>query len=544
MPPIDHVVVLVLENRSFDHMLGLLDHPDPSYDGLKHDGPHTNPGWEGVGTTEAGPGAKHVLPVGPDHCHDAVMEQLAVVGRGRTRRATNQGFVQSYERKGRGLDPPTFGGILAPLLDRWARKNSAAHPVEGRGPLVMLCHSPGQVPVLTRLALGFAVCDQWFCSVPGETWPNRNFLHAATSHGKTNIEIQPYYDKTIFEVLEDNQASWHIYYDDTPQVWAFPKLWDTPARHARWFEFGHFADHVASGSLPQYSFIEPNHRPPLHTLDHDPVIGVPDVSDSQHPENNLVSNDAYDAYVDGGDCDFTRSESLVATVYETLRSHPDVLERTLLLVTYDEHGGLYDHVAPPATRPPVPVSSGSAFNPVDAVLGGVTKVLRLLWSRRAEAFDFTMLGLRVPAVVISPYISAGRIDPAVHDHTSVPATLRALFAPGAEALTERDKHAQPFHTLLDRDRPRRGAELPDLSAYVSKAPPRAAALAPEMPAGVTVPDHYQPFIAQADDVHAHLREVGEPETAGALPVGDLQRAAEIGRRFSAAADRHRTQPAP
>ena len=165
-------------------------------------------------------------------------------------------------------------------------------------------------------------------SVPGETWPNRNFAHAATSDGDTEIETRPYTNPTIFELLEQHGADWRIYFDDTPQVWAFPALWDTPERHAKWFPVDRFTEHAARGDLPAYTFIEPNHRPPLHTLDHDPVIGTPDLSNNQHPENNLVSNAAYDSFVPQGASDFTRAGQLVAAIYEALRGNPELFDQT------------------------------------------------------------------------------------------------------------------------------------------------------------------------------------------------------------------------
>src|SRR4051794_22774445 len=151
----------MLENRSFDHMLGFLDHPDPAFDGLLRGGPYVNPGWERGAKARPEPRAKRVLPVGPDHSHEAVMEQLALTGRGTARRPTMQGFVKSYERKGRGLAAPRFGGVLGPVLNRAARKQGGSAPVAGRGDLVMLCQPPDHVPVLSTLALQFAVCTRW-----------------------------------------------------------------------------------------------------------------------------------------------------------------------------------------------------------------------------------------------------------------------------------------------------------------------------------------------------------------------------------------------
>jgi phospholipase C len=545
MPPIDHVIVLMLENRSFDHMLGFLEHPDPAFDGLAGAGPHANPMWPGAGTAAATKDAKPALPVDPDHSHDAVMEQLAVRGIGRNRRATNQGFVTSYERKGRGLAAPRFAGLFGPVVNWWTgrKHRPAGPPVRDRGPLIMACHAPAQVPVLSTLALEFAVCVRWFCSVPGETWPNRNFAHAATSDGETAIYPRLYPNPTIFELLERHGRDWRIYHDDTPQVWAFPNLWDTPRRHARWFRFEAFAKHVAAGDLPAYTFIEPNHRPPLHTIDHAPVVGAPDVSNSQHPGNNLVDDASYDRFPDGcpggEDTDFARGEGLIAAVYEALRANPEVFERSVLLITYDEHGGFYDHVPPPAG---VPAPGGAP--------GWPARLLHALYRRRATAFDFTMLGPRVPAVVVSPYVPAHTVDAATHDHACVPATLRKLFAPGAAPLTERDAWAaaNPFDACLTLDRPR--TDLPDLSAYLPAAPAAAAvagavgaaAGAVAAPA-VAVPEHYAAFADQAVRVRDHLVSIEETEVAAEAappePVVTRRLAAATSQAFARAADRHR-----
>src|SRR5215470_14979668 len=119
MADIEHVVVLMLENRSFDHLNGYVPHPNRKFDGLVGR-TRRNPGWRGGRAVAASPTAKKVLPVGPDHSHDAVMLQLAL----RLGKPTNRGFVRSYERKARNLDPPVFGGLLGPLAN-WVRKLTA-----------------------------------------------------------------------------------------------------------------------------------------------------------------------------------------------------------------------------------------------------------------------------------------------------------------------------------------------------------------------------------------------------------------------------------
>jgi phospholipase C len=396
----------------------------------------------------------------------------------------------------------------------------------------MLCQPSTSVPVLSQLARDFAVCTRWFCSVPGETWPNRNFLHAATSDGETDIDIRLYDNPTIFELLEKQGKTWHIYYDDTPQVWAFHELWDTPERHANWYEFPEFLTHVAAGQLPSYSFIEPNHRPPLTVVDNQRTSGVAEVSNSQHPENNLVSDAAYDAFTPGTATDFSRAESLIATIYEALRANQTLFERTVLLVTYDEHGGFYDHVPPPVGVP----SPGTRQD-------WATRLRHLLLRRRAAHFRFELLGPRVPAVVISPYVPAGTVDDTVRDHSSVPRTLREIFAPAAAALTARDEWAKPFHQLLSLVDPRRG-DLPDLSRFVAPTAPGPVPAGPDRQDAVRgpLPQSYQAFVAQADKVHRRLVQVHEDEARMPVRVSaPAARATEIAQIFTAAAQRHREQ---
>jgi phospholipase C len=529
MPPaVDHVVVLALENRSFDHMLGFVPHADPAFDGLLVGGPYTNPPWRGGPPIPATPDAKSVLPVDPNHSHDAVMQQLQIEGLGSNRRATNQGFVASYEEKGRGLAPPTFEGLLGPLANWWYRRRAAATPITGRGGLIMRCQPPSQVPVLAALALGFGVCSKWFSSVPGETWPNRNFMHAATSDGTVDNDVRFYTDPTIFQLLEDHGRSWRIYYDDTPQVWAFQRLWE-PDRFPNWFPFPDFASHVEQDQLPSYCFIEPNHRPPVH-LPATPGSGA-EHSNNQHPGNNLVPNADYDSYVgDGGD--FQRGEQLIAAVYEALRSNPTVFERTLLLVTNDEHGGYYDHLPPPMDVP----------SPGDPVTRGwLGSLLALLLRRKSKGFDFTMLGPRVPAVVVSPYIPAGAVSAQPRDHASIPATLRALFAPQAGPLTKRDEQAVPFHSLLQLEQPRRGGDLPDLASHLPPVPATrstmlaadAAPPGPEPP----VPDYYRDFVALAEMVARQLPSAEVPPD-----LGPRAKAHQVTVEFTQHADRARARP--
>jgi phospholipase C len=306
----------------------------------------------------------------------------------------------------------------------------------------MRCLNPLQrAPVLAHLALQFAVCDRWFSSVPGETWPNRNFAHAATSDGATNIELGFYYDRTIFEQLASVGASWRIYHDGQAQAWCFRNLWRVDltwwdrirgrmATVTNWHEQSEFADHVRAGDLPAYAFIEPTHMAEL---------GEPRDTNSQHPDNNRQ-----------GSADFYAGEALIKEVYEALVSNAPLFEKTLLLVTYDEHGGFVDHVPPPAAIPP----GGHVLRSWSRRLGILGRALLARLQGRtppaADTFAFDRLGVRVPAVLVSPWITPGTVVHTQLDHASIPATLRALFAPGLPSLGARDAQASTFHGVVRR----------------------------------------------------------------------------------------------
>jgi phospholipase C len=466
----EHVVVLALENRSFDHMLGYLDHPSPDFDGLigKADDCR-NPGWGGGTSVCVDDMAKTVLPIDPDHAHTAIMAQLGVTLSSPD--APMDGFVRSYERKARGLSPATHDGPIGNLYDvavsglqramkagsRFLHRSQPT--VTGVGPLIMKCQNPANVPVLATLAKEFAVCTRWFASVPGETWPNRNFMHAATSDTKTDIDPRFYREETIFQRLEQGDNTWRIYHDDTPQVWAFDALWKGD-RIKNWFRNVEFKDHVAAGDLARYTFMEPNHRPPIHDLGHNPVFGEPDHSNNQHPGNNLATPTTYATAATNAGEDFTRGEQLIAYVYESLRSNYELFCKTVLVITWDEHGGLYDHVAPPADVPPP--DNREPAQPLN-------RLLDALFRRSGQAFDFRMLGVRVPAVIISPYIRAGYVDTTVRDHTTIPRTLQDLFLPDdPHYLSERANWSPPFHDVLKLDQPRR--DLPPLDGHYPDMP--------------------------------------------------------------------------
>jgi len=219
--------------------------------------------------------------------------------------------------------------------------------------------------------------------------------------------------KTIYELLDQFGRTGTIFYHDSTMAMTFKAL---ASGQSKWFGlFDDFESACKTGNLPDYSFIEPQYF--------DSPDGSEQASD-QHPDHNIQYG-----------------EDLIRDVYTAIRSNPAVWASTILVIVYDEHGGLYDHVVPPATVSPDGKSTPDPGEGVAAI----------------APFDFTRLGLRVPAVVISAYIPAGTIDHTQYDHTSVIATARKLFL-GADAvanyLTQRDRNANTFEGLLTLQAPR------------------------------------------------------------------------------------------
>jgi len=545
-------VVLMLENRSFDHMLGFLDHPDQSFPRLRA-GEHPNrrnPADPGSPATGVSADATYTLAVDPPHSHKSAMEQLNLrIGR----RARMDGFVAAYVRKASGNDErpvihwwrlgvlglavvatatsasrrfvggsrPTWlvvraalAGALTWRLVQAKRRiddppsNEVATEV---GADVMRCMAPERVPVLATLAKEFAVCTNWHCSVPGETWPNRNFLHAATSERTVDIELGFYDSPTIFDTLEEHGASWRVYHDGRAHLWAFRNLW-RGSRIGRWEPTSTFEEHVAGGDLAAYSFIEPDHQG--------------GDSNSQHPGNNGPEK---------AGVDFVRAEELIAHVYDVLRRHPQAFEKTLLVITYDEHGGLFDHVPPPHPVPAPPPLKRERLSL--AMLS--RRFVAFFIERRSPRFGFRLLGPRVPTVIISPLIPVGTIDHQVHDHTSVVSTLRSLFAPGAQPLTARDEWAATFDHLASLGEPRRGADMPEVAAPPRSTAPSPAAVRPMVP-GLSAPDEFSHQLDQLGDLVSSELEprgvAGSGAPAGsASPAGRSEQGDEAVRRFRNAA---------
>ncbi|MGW3204932.1 alkaline phosphatase family protein [Streptomyces sp. NPDC001135] len=391
---IDHLVVLMLENRSFDHMLGFLYTDDGNrsksgapYEGLT--GGESNPDDNGTDVTvfridPAVPGAYFMPGANPGEGYRATNHQVfgtATPAAGQ--KATNNGFVTDF----------------AFALKRHQQRHDSVYPGTTTAD-IMGCFTPQGLPVLSGLARGYAVCDHWYSSVPTETLPNRAFTLAGTSQGHMDDHTHTFTTPSIFGELSRSNVEWTVYgYHAQPLTRGdFPDIASADETH-----FGQFIDFkqaAAQGTLPAFVFLEPAWSP---------------TGNSQHPNYDVALG-----------------EQLIHDVYYALRSGPD-WAGTLLVVTYDEHGGCYDHVPPP-----------SDAQPPDRAVGEF-------------GFDFTRFGVRVPTVLVSPLIEAGTVFRVANgstplDHTSLLKTVEERW--GLDSLTARDRNAPGIGAVLTLGRPR------------------------------------------------------------------------------------------
>jgi len=392
---IEHLVVLMMENRSFDHVFGFLKSNAWPIDGLNGDETNRDSQGTAVRVTKD---AQHAGDLNPDPPHDFLSVNQQIFGNlAGTGPATMEGFVKAYEGKTKNVQ---------------------------KSHRVMKCFGPNRLPNIQTLAQEYAVCDRWFASVPGPTLPNRAFAFGATSLGRVDMNPNYLSLRTIFEVLDKNSVSSKIYYHDYTLGLAVGFIIKNAKKFL--FFFDDFRNDCKKNKLPAVSFVEPRFN--------DLSASVDFLASDQHPDHNM-----------------RLGERVINAVYEAITSNKQTWESTLLLITYDEHGGLYDHVPPPKT-----------VNPGD---------------RPPEVFDFTRLGVRVPAVLVSPFIKKGTIiHDKVFDHTSIIATARKLFIPDWEksALTERDRQANTFEDCLNISSPRADkVKFPK----VASAPPSSFAFA-------------------------------------------------------------------
>jgi phospholipase C len=405
---IDHIVVLMLENRSFDHMLGFLyadsgnvsPTGDP-FEGLTGNETNTDASGTSIAVSQIVASEDHVyfLPgADPGEGYTATNEQLYASADAPTPPvATMGGFVTNF----------------ATTLTQETKEGTWDIVAGTTAPDIMQMFTPATLPVLSGLARGYAVCDHWFASVPTETMPNRAFACAATSQGHMDDKTKSFTAPSIFGLLDSHDVAWSVFgYDAEPLT----RLDFSDTKAAADSHFGTFPDFTAAcaaGTLGAYTFLEPSWS---------------STGNSQHPNYDVALG-----------------EQLIHDVYEAVRTGP-AWGSTLLVVTYDEHGGCYDHVAPPTNATPPDDTPGQ------------------------DGFDFRRFGVRVPTVLVSPLIAAGTVfrvpdGSTALDHTSILRTVELRW--GLPSLTARDAAAPDFTAVITLSEARTDDPLAGVTVPVS-----------------------------------------------------------------------------
>ena len=430
---ITNVFVLMLENHSFDNVFAM-----SGIKGIAAATPkNCNTCMPLMGTPPktycVQDGAPWSMATDPGHEFFDVLIQLC-------------GVDKATAYKGKTYPPIDMSGFATSYATSLS-EGTGTPPAERIGDIMACFNTREQLPVIHQLAREFALCDAWFSSMPGPTWPNRFFVHGASSSGMdrsptTMEEIVweladgfTYANGSIYERLRDTKLAWRFYQDKDNQF--------TDDRSGP--EFGGWISQVASlkhvslldihslkrfhGDLHEkaadetpaylknrYTFIEPNFGRSFFSKQNGNPGPTYKGGSSQHPED-----------------DPSGGEGLIKFVYEEIRNSP-IWNTSLLIVVYDEHGGFYDHVIPK----PAPA-------PADDVPPHEKKL-------NTSGFDFTQFGVRVPAVIVSPLIKKGVVDHTLYDHTSILATLERIL--GIGHLTQRDLKANDLRHLLTEPKPR------------------------------------------------------------------------------------------
>jgi phospholipase C len=333
--PIKHVILLMLENHSFDQMLGDLKRIYPEMDGVDPNNLKSNPNGKGNVILQSEMRETQMIH-DPLHETADVLEQL---------KDGNQGFVTNFLK-----NFPTA-----------SQKEQKA--IMGYYPLDFL-------PALHSLARNYTICDRWFSSLPGPTWPNRFFALTGTTRGMVKMPegrqdlqmVENQTQDTIFDRLEERGKTWNIFYYDFPSSVILTRQREAGKRdkYKTIDQFFLACRPDSASSLPEFCLIEPKY------------FGLDQNDD--HPPHNVM-----------------KSQKLVADVYNAVRSNDNLWMSSLLVICYDEHGGFYDHVVPPPALPP---------------------------DEYTTEYTFDQLGVRVPALIVSPWVKKG-VENTTFDHASL-----------------------------------------------------------------------------------------------------------------------------
>lgn len=440
---VEHVFVVMLENRSFDNMLGRAGIPGlPSIESYSNSyGSKTY----SVGKTKA----PCTMTTDPGHEMIDVLQQL-------TNAPSNGKPSSKLPVYYPTLDPKNFPngtGFVTNYVNNYDEDNPNP-PAEGNRGDIMKCFSAEQAPVLSELAKQYAVCTNWFSSLPGPTWPNRLFVHFGSSLGldvsPTKSQIADWYslgintpsiNPSIFDKLGSDNYKLYSDFDPRRTLNHWPYI--NP-----YYLYSQFSDNPSNGgttgATPQVNSINGIAFTDVSSLK---TNFEDDLEATNYPAYTFIEphyGDIYDGTYAGGSSqhpmdDIAGGEALIKFVYETLVAS-SIWEKSLLIITYDEHGGFYDSVKP--QKAVIPTSAAKA-NP---------------YKYNELGFKFEHYGVRVPAVIVSPYIKKGTVDDTLYDHTSVLSTLKKLFnSVTGLPLTERDRWANHLLQLLTLNVPRKGA---------------------------------------------------------------------------------------
>lgn len=383
--PFDHVVVLMMENHSFDNYFGTLArHGQPKADGFLFDA-HGKPadrqpykdGW--------------VAPFrAPSLCQPGSVSQSWNA----SHKQINGGRMSGF--------PPTSESS-------------------------MMYWDADQLPFYSSLAKTFTVGNRWFCSTPCQTYPNRRFLLAGTANGLISTDTNSVFDElpatgTVFDRFNAHGITWRNYFTDLPQTAILAR--ELSNNLGNLLPITQFFVDAALGTLPQVSYVDPEFG-----LFSDIVDGLSAATDSIPQLAHLAAAMKTINGDEENPANVEHGETFVSQVVNAVMSSP-AWERTLLVYTYDEHGGYYDHVAPPRAIAPDAVKP--RLGPKD------------------YPGDYTLLGPRVPTVVVSPYSKPNAVTNVVHDHTSIYSTIAAKW--NLPACTYRDANATTMMDFLDTSR--------------------------------------------------------------------------------------------
>jgi phospholipase C len=456
-PGFDHLVVLMFENRSFDNILGRLYASGAEPKGQKFNGllqgdySNTAPDGTVVPAHVYAGGTDHVMgQPNPDpgefypHVNTQLFDLVDPLANAELwKNELSAPFNAPADDRN-----PTMSGFLRDYVINFQHEKRGQQPIFEEYRVAMGGFSPEMLPVMSTLAREFAVYDNWHAAVPSQTLCNRSFFHASNSHGYVTNELNGGIGKwltadggtTVFNRLEDAGIPWRVYYDDD-QLISLTGFLHAPHLEKYWKSnfrgISQFHADVADGNLPAYSFIEP--RMVFNHNDMHPPVGV--------LRDSIVGGEPiYDSALS----DVRAGEALLASIYTAIKNSDSATGsnaiNTALLVTFDEHGGIYDHVPPPRTVSP----SGQR-------------------EEGEMGFGFERLGVRVPAILISAYAARGTVVNELMHHSNVIKTLTQLH--DLKPLTERDRTGVSIENGLRLTSPRQPALWPDVHAsYVPPNP--------------------------------------------------------------------------